>query len=185
MAKRNTIAKAYERYVTSMQAAVGCITHSRFVGATPRQVRLNATETLSLNRGDPVPLASAKGRLTFSAGQRFRIVQDLDAANGPYLVIIVQYWYQFALSNDREVLTYHWTPETEGPGERRYPHLHVGSSMLDPDGPYLPDTFSKLHIPTGQVPIEAIVRFAIEGLGVPPIPRDWKERLLKGEAAFS
>ncbi len=48
----------------------------------------------------------------------------------------------------------------------------------------MPDTFSKLHIPTGPVSLAAIVRFAIEELGVTPIPRDWNERLGNVEAAF-
>ncbi|MGI8964362.1 MAG: hypothetical protein ACR2GI_07655 [Thermomicrobiales bacterium] len=81
-------------------------------------------------------------------------------------------------------MTFHWTPEVNLVGQRKYPHLHVESALLDNDGPFLPDTFSKLHIPTGQLPLESIVRFAIEELGVEPIPNDWSERLRVGEEAF-
>lgn len=179
------MAEAYDRHVTSMQAAVGCITHSRFTGATPRQVRLDATETLSLNRGDPVPLWSSAGRLTFSAGQRFRIIHDADVIDGPFRITTVDYWYQYALLDGRELLTYHWTPEAIDTDQRLYPHLHVGFGLLDAEGSFMPDTFSKLHIPTARVSLEAIVRFAIEELGVAPIPRNWKERLLRGEEALS
>jgi hypothetical protein len=185
VAKRNTVAKAYERHVKAMQAAVGCITHGRFAGVVPKQVRLNAVYTLSLDQGDPVPLWSSAGRLTFSAGQRFRIIHDADVVDGPYRTTTVNYWYQYALLDGRELLTYHWTPEATDSAQRLYPHLHVGFGLLDAQGLFMPGTFSKLHIPTARVSLEAIVRFAIEELGVAPIPRNWNERLLRGEEALS
>lgn len=41
-----------------------------------------------------------------------------------------------------------------------------------------------LHLPTGYVPIEEIIRFCINDLGVPPRSDDWDERLTVSCADF-
>lgn len=180
---RNTPQSALRHYIQGLQAVVGCVTESRISVHERSFPQLDTTYPAVLNENNPVTLAGLRP-LTFSGGQEFRIVQDSNAANGPNRITTVKYWYQFALLDGRKLLTFHWTPETTSPGQRTYPHLHVESSLLDPSGPFMPDTFSKLHIPTGPVSLAAIVRFAIEELGVTPIPRDWNERLGNVEAAF-
>ena len=166
-----------------MQSAVGCITHSRFVGRLPHLPQLNRTYTLPLNDGDPVSLRSSPG-VVFSAGQKFRIIDDNPVERGQYRATTIQYWYQFATMDGSKLFTWHWTPETRDPGQRRFPHLHIGSGLVDPNGPFLPDTLSGRHIPTGRVSIEAIVRFAIEELGAEPVRQDWDGVLTEGHASF-
>jgi hypothetical protein len=48
------------------------------------------------------------------------------------------------------------------------------------------DGFSpnKLHIPTGWVTIENVIRFLIADLGVPPLIETWDEELRKSEEQF-
>jgi len=167
-----------------MQAAVGCITHSRFVGRLPRQPQINTTYALPLNDGDPVSLGSALG-LVFSAGQWFGIIEVNAVERGQYLAKTIQYWYELATTDGSKLFTWHWTPETTEPGQRRYPHLHVGSGLIDSNGPFLPDTLHKRHIPTGRVSIEAVVRFAIEELGSEPVRDDWDKVLEVGHALFN
>jgi hypothetical protein len=45
-------------------------------------------------------------------------------------------------------------------------------------------TLHKLHLPTGRVSIEAVVRFLIEDLDVVPRRRDWSAVLDRHEEAF-
>ena len=180
----NTPSQAYRRYFNSLQAAVGCITHGRFTGRIAATPRVNQTYALVLNDGNPEPL-KGRFRLAFSAGQEFRIIQDERADHGPYRATTIQYWYQFQVIDGVRLLTYHWTPETTDPGQRTYPHLHIESGLVDQNGPFNPDTFSKYHIPTERISIEAVVRFAIEELGVEPISSNWESVLNRGQEVFN
>lgn len=181
---RNSPTTAYKRYFEALQTAVSCITHGRLVGLRPNvPPELNRVYSLVLNGGDPVVLGGEWG-ISLSVGQAFRIIEDPEADSGPYRATTVEYWYQFEDQTGKQLLTYHWTPETADPQQRRYPHLHVGSSVIDPHGPFTPDQVSRLHVPTERVSLEAIVRFAIQELGVRPIRRDWEKTLSEGQDAF-
>lgn len=85
------------------------------------------------------------------------------------LAEIVGYSYWFWIDIDHapsELLTFQWTPNAPPP-ERRYPHLHVGS-LVTSGSRFRPGDFNKLHIPTGRLPLEAVLLFAIEELSVEP-----------------
>ena len=43
---------------------------------------------------------------------------------------------------------------------------------------------NKLHIPTGGITIENVIRFLIADLDVPPRIEDWDEELRKSERQF-
>ncbi|HUG16929.1 MAG TPA: hypothetical protein VMM78_18115 [Thermomicrobiales bacterium] len=45
--------------------------------------------------------------------------------------------------------------------------------MIASTAPVRPTTFHRAHIPTGQVFIDDVVRFAIADLGVEPLRSDW------------
>lgn len=181
--KRNTINQAYWRYVTAMQAAVGCITQRRFLGVRGN-FKLNEPYSINLNQGDPVTLTTPHGRIAFSAGQLFRLILDDEAEAGPYRATTVSYWYQFEVDDHVEIIVFHWTPEAEENGARRYPHIHIGPGLLRSSGSFMDGTFHKAHIPTSRVSLEAVVRFAIEELEVRPIKQDWQTILDNGERRF-
>jgi len=65
----------------------------------------------------------------------------------------------------------------------RYPRHHVqfhrDSQSVSPDF-----SLSKLHIPTGWVTIENVIRFLITDLGVPPLIETWEEVLRESEERF-
>jgi hypothetical protein len=42
-------------------------------------------------------------------------------------------------------------------------------------------TLNDLHLPTGWVPVEEVLRFCIVDLGVRPLGRDWNEVLRESE----
>lgn len=66
------------------------------------------------------------------------------------------------------------------------PHLHLGRAL---DHPALPLPFRhrsgrlvKAHVPTGFVPVTAIVRTAIDNLAAPPARPDWDRRLAEADS---
>jgi hypothetical protein len=89
------------------------------------------------------------------------------------------YAYELLDREDNEVLVYHWHPE--GASGITYPHLHLSSQVspiaLAPIHPNrVPATvdYDELHIPTGRVLVEDLVRMLIERLDVRPLRRDWQ-----------
>jgi hypothetical protein len=175
--------EAFRDFRNALDEALGCITAGRLSVPGVRRFDVGRVYSVVLNRSDPIRLRGAIP-LHFSAGQRIRIVEARESTHSPFAVATVEYWYQFATARQEEILAFHWTPETERPGERRYPHLHVGSTMIAPDAPLFPKRFNKLHVPTERVPLAAIVRFAIDELDVEPIRAHWEEVLARTETAL-
>lgn len=184
MPRANTPATAVRRHLAPFNAAIRCIEHGTLVASRERDYVAGKESSILLNNGDSLPLRTALPPLYFSLGQRFEIVRDDDIEDGPYRVHTREYWYRFELDDDVELLAFHWTPEAQDDRQRRYPHLHIGSSVLKPDTPILPGELHKRHIPTGRVSVESVIRFAIEELGVHPLIQDWRDVLDQGQAQF-
>lgn len=166
-----------------MQQAIGCITARRLSVPKVPDFEADRDYGIVLNEGRPVELKGSGVRLLFSAGQNFRIVRTDDEDRGPFKVRTVRYFYQFATRDGTEVLVYHWTPEAQGPNDRTYPHLHVATPMLNPAAPVFAGRFNKIHIPTGRVSLEAVVRLAIEEMGITG-KKGWQSTLARTQAAF-
>jgi hypothetical protein len=85
--------------------------------------------------------------------------------------------YQFALIDGPgpELVAFHWHPGGRSPVE--FPHVHA---------PIRTDNFDLRgrHVPTGLVPLAAVIRFAISELGLAPLRPDWAAVLeqLAGQA---
>jgi hypothetical protein len=86
-----------------------------------------------------------------------------------WTVTTTAYYYAFALSEDgrQELLAHHWHPDDEGAFVA--PHLHVGAAGLGTDAVFS----SKWHVPTGQMAVDEVLRFAITHLGARPLKRNW------------
>lgn len=81
---------------------------------------------------------------------------------------MVSYEYRILDRDDREVLAFHWHPA--GLSNVTDPHLHL-SSRLNPiemgrDQEPLP--LADMHIPTGFVTLEDVVRLLISEFGIRP-----------------
>jgi hypothetical protein len=78
------------------------------------------------------------------------------------------YYYHLRERSGPEVILFHWHPF---PKQVPFPHLHLaggaGSVAID----------ARRHVPTGLVPLAAVIRFAIEELGVRPLRGDWRKIL--------
>jgi hypothetical protein len=112
------------------------------------------------------PLAGRHG-FEFSFLHRYWLVRDGADGDG-WVARTAGYAYQFRERNGDEVVRFEWHPL---PGLVPFPHLHVhghdGRGRLT----------GRMHIPTGVVTLGAVVRFAIEELGVRPSRSDWAEVL--------
>lgn len=97
--------------------------------------------------------------------------------------------YEYSLLDDshRELLVYHWQPQSRGPD---HPHLHVSAALnAQVDAVTRREIgLDKLHIATGQVSLAAMVGMLITEFGIAPLRHDWRETLdradLELRAAF-
>ena len=93
------------------------------------------------------------------------------------------YSYRLLDRRERELLVYHWQPGPRYAGPD-HPHLHVSASLraatsaLDEREIDL----DKLHLPTGQITLAAVVRSLITEFGAEPLHPDWA-RVLDGAEA--
>ena len=183
MAGRNPN-EAFRNFITPIENALRCVTQARLTTGKRPAFAVGPHYTVALNDMDPVALRGPT-HMSLSAGQVVRIVQvdDPDNPRGPYKIQTVQYFYDVLTSDGQEILSFHWTPE-DSPPNRTFPHLHIGSVMLDADAHPLSKRFSKAHIPTGRVSVEAVVRFIIEECEVEPLRSSWREILAGSEDAF-
>jgi len=79
--------------------------------------------------------------------------------------------YAYTLtSSGRELAAWHWHPASGV----AYPHVHVTGAVLD----------HRVHVPTGRVSIESVLRMLIGDFGVAPLRDDWDDVLAKTERDF-
>ncbi|MGH2367430.1 MAG: hypothetical protein ACRDI2_04460 [Chloroflexota bacterium] len=115
-------------------------------------------------------------RLTLRVMQRYRIMPYPDQPD-EWKVSTAAYLYALETADGHEVLSYHWQPEEAG--EVIYPHLHLG-----PAGATGGLLHRKLHLPTGRIALEDVLRLAITQMGVEPARRDWAKVLDETQARF-
>ena len=88
------------------------------------------------------------------------------------------YRYHLLGDSGAELIGWHWHPDSRG--DRRlsgHPHLHVPAGLID----------RRIHVPTGRVSIESVLRVLLIDLGIPPRPAhvtDFARVLEECEAPF-
>ncbi|MGC4104783.1 MAG: hypothetical protein QM753_00320 [Thermomicrobiales bacterium] len=125
------------------------------------------------------------GTLWIFLMSRFRITAE-QGAREPFSLTSIDYVYTIAEDPDltNEILTYHWASEA-APPQRTYPHLHIGSCILNDAYRTKPASFPKLHIRTDQIPVAAFILMLIEEFGVSPLRSSWRHDLTATIAARS
>ena len=128
--------------------------------------------------GTSIPLESKYGTIYLFLGQLCET--RLDTRH-----VVRTASYKYTLTEDLE-----GEPQLRWEYERRWPHedsrwcrhhlqgainLGLGDERV---------TLSELHLPTGYIPIEDVIRFCIHDLGVRPIDDDWHETLEESYDAF-
>ncbi|CAN5234696.1 hypothetical protein BH23CHL1_BH23CHL1_27300 [soil metagenome] len=112
----------------------------------------------------------------------------IEVGRDRYDAVTTAYSYHIYDLQDGELIAFHWHPSGISPVT--YPHMHLSSRVRpilieDPAHPNRqPDSisFSDMHIPTGPVLFENVVRLLIEEFGVVALRPDWDEILRRNEA---
>lgn len=151
-----------------LRKALSCITVAQLYVPSKGPGQL---EALTLSQ-DPLRLAcpghGAISHVSFVMGHQFSVVSD--DGGGGWHVSTAQYEYYLQDDDGNELIGWHWHPESK----ITYPHLHVPADPIH----------HKMHVPTGRVSIEAIIRLLINDFGVTPLRGDHSEILDEAEANF-
>lgn len=181
---------ALAEYLEPTRRALQCIAQGRF-SLLERTERLLSGVTLAvtLNAMNSSPLKSRHG-INLVAGQRLEIYETgSEFAQQRYAVRINAYVYGFTRpgqsGEEVEILHFHWD-RVPSPGNPYPPgHLHIGQGLLAQPTFTRRGDFHHAHIPTGQVSIESVIRFAIVELDVAPLDQNWAVVLSESEAQTS
>ena len=148
--------EARKAFLEPLQRALSCITDAKLFVSRGR--RPGDVEALALSE-DPLLLTSARiGRVQFVLGHQFRLVQD---GRKRWHVSTTAYRYHLLDDSGAELIAWHWHPDSLGdPPLRGHPHLHVPAQSID----------RRIHVPTGRVSVESVLRLLLIDLGVPPRP---------------
>lgn len=125
---------------------------------------------------------AAQRIVLFEFTSSFNVVQSDDPRNA-HVARIVSYEYRLLDREDREILAFHWHPV--GLSDVTDPHLHLSSRLnpLDMGRDQDPLPLAEMHIPTGFVTLEDIVRLLISEFGIRPRRADWDDTLRENRLA--
>jgi hypothetical protein len=110
--------------------------------------------------------AGRRSELTISIRQSFMIGSAFDATTDRFVLAVVGYYYSLRDLNEREIVSWHWHPET--PHTIPFPHLHLG-----PAAQVGRAEMHRAHLPIGIVTVADVVRSASADFGVEPLCDDW------------
>lgn len=123
--------------------------------------------------GRPAPLRLRASKLTLKVSQRLDVRGNRCRTKS--------YRYRLQENDDAKSWLVRWEYMREPPDpDYRYPlaHAHVNATFHDVRAELrLAKTLAHLHLPTERVPLENVVRHAIEEWGVGARERDWRTRL--------
>lgn len=155
---------------------------SLFIGAWPESKATPGrmpTEAY-IDFADPIQLTSpVAGPVLADVALRV-VVRQIEVGREPYECRIVGYRYALMTPYDREIISFHWTPEMAG-NQRPYPHMHIGS-LISGERQIVPDRSNKLHIPTGVISLGALVRFLVQELDVRVRPGRNRDSMLRARS---
>lgn len=167
-----------------MGAAISCVGQGRLVVSNtsfPPDVPLDAR----LLRPVVIRLGDREGGSLFLTVNRVFILERAVSRPGDHGFIVSTRMYSYRLLDrlERELLVYHWQPGPRYAGPD-HPHLHVSASLDAATSAVDRRRFDldKLHLPTGQVALAAVVRSLIAELGVEPLRPDWARVVDDAEA---
>lgn len=138
---------------------------------------------------EPVSLRSPAGGpsgLFLDVVHMFAIIEaDRSRFQRQWRATTRRYEYRLLDHDHTELLVYHWEPGDEFGGPN-HPHVHVSATLnaqIDAVNERSIDLHG-LHVATGRVSLETIVRMLIEEFAIAPRRHDWRETLDRTEAVF-
>jgi hypothetical protein len=174
-----TPAEAFSSFIEPIQSALNTVSVGRLLLARSKHgVPPGEPLIIALNGGNPVPLRSpVAGLLHIEAALRV-MIEPMEFSRFRFQCIQTGYWTGLLDKEHNEILAFHWTPDAVR-NERSYPHLHIGRVVLRDDAAPL-GRFHKLHILTGQLSLQHLVRLTIEEFNVSPRPGMNRATVLEG-----
>ena len=153
--------EARTAFLTPLRRAVSCVSPTVLIAARTGPAGAESWSTAD----DVVRVKSAVGDLQLRLQQAFCVAEDPAAPSRAlrWEVALTGYEYQ-VLAGDGEV-AWHWHPWSTN----REPHLHVSAGPL-----------AGVHLPSGPVGLEAVLRVLIGELGVSALREDWEQVLAAG-----
>lgn len=167
--------EATQNFIDPLQRAVSCVTNAVF-RTTGYYQRLEPHALTLRPMYAALQVPTGEQALALRVTLHFRHAQA-PGSLGPWRISTAGYWYTLSDAQEHELISYHWHPNALG--EVSYPHLHFGPLALV-GHPQL----ARSHAPTGRVPLEDVLRFAIGDLGVHPRRTDWDAVLTETLAMF-
>lgn len=168
----------FEQHVKSLVAAT--LTKQPLIGLPGEKGRM----TLSFREGEaPIaaPINTSLGRLYLQLSHALEAVPE----HGAYRLKTRRYWYRIQRSPDfrsKAILRWEYDSQTAADQHARH-HAQLATTIALDDGEAL--ELNKLHLPTGWVTIEEVIRFLIVDLRVaPPCGDAWPAKLAKSERRF-
>ena len=148
--------EARKAFLEPLQRALSCITDAKLFVSRGKQP--GEVEALALSE-DPLRLTSARiGPVQFVLGHQFRVVQD---GRKSWHVSTAAYRYHLLDDSGRELIAWHWHPESLGDTRLRgHPHVHVQAGPIE----------RRIHVPTGRVSVESVLRLLLIDLAVAARP---------------
>lgn len=131
------------------------------------------------------PLSTKYGPMTLFIGQ---VCEGVPMPNGRQRLVTVEYRYTLTLgtrdawADTEPLLRWEYVREPEAGG--LWCRHHVQGPMAIPFGRDRNVPLNDLHLPTGYVPIEDIIRFCLVDLGVHPLSPDWHRILNESYRRF-
>lgn len=168
-----TAKQADAAFLAPLRRALSCLTDAQLFVSPPAPVRALVLSGGSLAGGDlRLRSPAVESGVLLRVRQQFRSVEEPDApAADRWHVSTIAYDYRLSRGSDRsELLSWHWHPRTGV----AFPHVHVAADDLS----------RRVHVPSGRVSIEAVLRMLVGELSVPPRRGDWAEVLAEAEARF-
>ena len=162
--------------------AISCVTPAILISRRES----GPASPLNLTLSETPALLGADLRLVIR--HRYAVIEE-GRGRERWRVRTTGYSYQLSDVDGHELIVYQWDPDPASPSPVKSPHLHIGRSL---DHPSLPPAFRlrvgrlvKAHLPTGHVTLTAILRVAIEDLGVTPSRAEWDALLRTADAVIA
>ncbi|MGI8642914.1 MAG: hypothetical protein ACR2LS_02220 [Thermomicrobiales bacterium] len=109
----------------------------------------------------------------FVARLEYRVHPSVDGG-ADFEAHTTNYRYHILDRDDREILAYHWHPNSVSPVTE--PHLHLSGRLrpLDVGARDVPVPLGEMYLPTGMVTLVQVVRLLITEFDVEPRRPDWE-----------
>jgi hypothetical protein len=164
--------EALSAFVDPLQRALSCVTQAVLVHRKPWPGHVQALGVseepigLRCTTGSPAPWLYVE--------QQYDLI-EVPGERGPWKVSTLAYRYRIDSAAGDELALWHWHPKDrqDRPHRYPYPHLHAQAGQL-----------TGLHLPTGRVSVESVLRLLLNEFDVQPRRDDWADVLAASEAAF-